>query len=311
MSDPAIPTVFESPTGAKLALYRMAAQGEPRGAVHINHGLAEHAARYGPFADFLASRGYHVYAQDHRGHGQTTAPDAPARQFGGWNKVMEDVAAVNAAIREASPGLPVIIFGHSLGGIVALNHLMRAPETVDGAAIWNSNASLGPLTLAMKGLLGVEGLVGGKGQPSGLMNALTFAEWNKRFKPNRTDFDWLSRNHEAVDAYVADPLCGWPASIALWRDFVAGIEYAQSTAPLKKIPDALPIQLVGGGQDPATDNGKAIEKLSLRMKDAGLENVQTAIFPDSRHETLNDLDREEAFSLFADWADRATAARQA
>lgn len=301
------PTTFNSPSGAKLTLYSMAAEGEARGAIHINHGLAEHAARYGDFAAFLSTRGYHVYAHDHRGHGHTEAPETPARQFGGWDKVMDDAAAVNAMIHKAHPNLPVIVFGHSMGGVIALNHLMRAPQSVSAAAIWNANAALGPLTMLMKGLLALEGLVGGGSKPSALMNALTFTAWNKRFKPNRTEFDWLSRDEDAVDAYVADPDCGWPAPVSLWKDFVTGMDFAGSSGPLQAIPNAMPVQLLGGGHDPATDSGKTMKTLSRRMTRAGLENVETHILPQTRHESLNEINRMDAYELFADWAGRVTA----
>jgi len=300
-------TTMQSPTGAALALYQLRAEGEPRGVVHINHGLAEHAARYGAFALHLSRRGYHVYAQDHRGHGRTSAPDAPPRVFGGWDKVLDDAAAVNQRIRSDHPGLPIVIFGHSLGGEVALGAIVRAPETVKAAAIWNANVTLGPMTTVMRLLLGLESLVGGAGRPSGVMNALTFADWNRRFRPNRTRFDWLSSDPDAVDAYVADPLCGWPASIAMWRDISRGIDFAGSPANLRRLPKDMPIQLVGGGQDPATDGGKAVAALADRMTRAGLRGVETTILPEARHETLNEREKEAAYALFADWADRAVA----
>ncbi len=314
MTDPVFtPTRLMSPTGADLALYHLPAAWPARGSVQIHHGLAEHACRYAEFAAFLAARGYHVYAHDHRGHGATTAPDAPPRLFAeedGWAAVMADAEAVNAHIHAAHARLPVIAFGHSMGGIIAFNQLLRAPETLTGAAVWNSNLALGPLTAAMRAVLALEGLFTDRAAPSRLMNALTFETWNREFKPNHTEFDWLSHDEARVDAYVRDPLCGWPASISLWRDFVSGMEYGEDSDHWSASAKLQPLQLVGGREDPATRHGRGVEMLSRRLKAAGFTDIDTVICPEMRHETLNEQKRETAYALFADWADRVTAARR-
>ncbi len=295
---------FESPTGAHLALYSNAPAGAIKGVVHVNHGLAEHAARYAPFAAALNARGYGVYAQDHRGHGATRADDAPQSVFAkrnGWDAVMADVAAVNAHIRETHPGAPVIVFGHSMGGVIALNHVLRAPESVNAAAIWNATTQIGALAAVMKTVLAVEGLSGAE-KPSKTLNALSFEAWNKRFKPNRTTFDWLSRDEAHVDAYVADPLCGWPASVALWRDLVGGIQAAGDDTALANTPRELPLHLLGGEADPATEGGKAVKALAKRLDKLGFADVELTLL-DGRHEALNELDREQTITAFIDWLD--------
>ena len=121
--------MVRSPTGADLNLFVRQADGQPRAVVQINHGLAEHAARYARFADFLAARGFHVYVHDHRGHGATRAPDAPLGKFAdedGPAKVIADVDAIHDLIAGEQPNLPVILFGHSMGASVALNYLSGA-----------------------------------------------------------------------------------------------------------------------------------------------------------------------------------------
>ena len=113
-----IETSHASPSGATLHLYVTKAKAPPRGVIQINHGLAERAARYARFAETMAALGFHVYAHDHRGHGATVAPDAPPRIFGnpdGASKVIADVAAIHDLIASEHPGLPVIVFGHSMG----------------------------------------------------------------------------------------------------------------------------------------------------------------------------------------------------
>jgi alpha-beta hydrolase superfamily lysophospholipase len=135
-----------SPTGATLAVRHVPATITPRAVVQINHGLAEHAARYQRFARFLAARGYHVYVHDHRGHGATRAPDSIPGAFAsrdGASKVIADVAAIHALIGERHPGLPVVTFGHSMGGLIALNFAETHPAASAALAVWNSNFNAG------------------------------------------------------------------------------------------------------------------------------------------------------------------------
>ena len=242
-----------SPTGALLALHVREARARPRAVVQVNHGLAEHAGRYARFADFLAARGFHVYAHDHRGHGATTAPDAPPRRFAlenGAEKVIADVAAVHDLIAREHPGLPVVLFGHSMGGLIALNFLFDHADRVRAAAIWNANFSAGLAGRAALALLAWEKFRLGSDVPSRLLPKLTFRAWAKAVPDRRTPFDWLSRDEREVDRYIADPLCGWPASVSLWRDLFGFIFYGADDANFAAVRKALPFNLVGGEKDP-------------------------------------------------------------
>lgn len=296
---------FISPTGAVLALYETPPAAPVKGIVHINHGLAEHAARYAPFAEYLAGRGYHVAAQDHRGHGHTTAKDGGARLFAkrdGWKKLTRDTAAVNAHLRAQHPGKPVFIFGHSMGGTVAMNHVMRHPDTVAGAAIWNANFVSGGLAGVMKLVLFFNGL-GGASKPAGTIDALTFKAWDKKFKDDRPEFGWLSRDLSVVDAYVADPLCGWPASVSLWRDFLKGMEFASNDANFASVRKDMPFHLIGSSSDPATEGGKATRQMADRLRKASFTDVSVDVLEGFRHETLNEIGAEAEMARFTDWLD--------
>lgn len=302
--------VLESPTGAKLAVWRCATSLPPRGIVHINHGLAEHGRRYEPFAQYLASRGYHAIAHDHRGHGLTTSEDGGPRRFAdedGWAKLMADVAAVQADAKNRWGDLPVIIFGHSMGAVIAFNHVLRAPDSVAGAAIWNGNMALGPMKGVMKIVLFFEALFGGGAlAPSHTIDNLTFKAWNKRFPEGRSDADWLSRDTEQVDLYVNDEVCGWPSTVSLWRDFLEGIAFAEDDANLKHVRKDLPVNLRGGSKDPATEGGKSVRHLYKRLKRARFADLDYQILKGFRHETLMEIGREAQMELFADWLDRIT-----
>ncbi|RWB30496.1 alpha/beta hydrolase [Mesorhizobium sp.] len=298
--------VLRSPTGAELNVYVKRAEGRPRAVVQINHGLAEHAARYVRFATFLGERGFHVYAHDHRGHGATKAPDAPLGRFaqtdGGAN-VIADVAAVHDLIACDHPGLPVIVFGHSMGGLVALNFMLHHSSRLHAAAIWNANFSAGLASRVARIILAWEKFRLGSDMPSRMLPRLTFQAWGKAVPDHRTPFDWLSRDAAEVDKYIADPLCGWDASVSMWRDLFGFVFDGADDTNFSGVRKTLPICLVGGEKDPATDGGKAVSHLAGRLHRMGFSNLVSKVYAETRHESLNDVNRDKIMDDFAAWAD--------
>jgi alpha-beta hydrolase superfamily lysophospholipase len=298
--------VVRSPTGADLNLFVRHADDRPRAIVQINHGLAEHAARYERFAEFLASRGFHVYAHDHRGHGATKAADAPLGRFAGKDgigKVIADVGAIHDLMAAEQPNLPVILFGHSMGASVALNFLLRHSRRVHAAAIWNGNFSAGLLGRVALGILAWERMRLGSDVPSRIMPRLTFQAWGKAVPNHRTPFDWLSRDEAEVAKYIADPLCGWGASISMWRDVIRMTLNGGSDAGFAEVRRNIPVSIVGGEQDPASDHGKGIAHLADRMRRMGFSNLSSKVYPGTRHESLNEVNRDAIMADFATWAD--------
>lgn len=297
-----------SPTGALLNLYVKQATAHGRAVVQINHGLAEHALRYQRFADFLSERGFHVYAHDHRGHGFTTAPEAPSGRFAerdGGEKVVADVAAVLELIAREHPRLPVILFGHSMGGLIAVNFLLAHSARVHAAAIWNANFSAGLESRAALALLAWERFRLGSDVPSRLLPKLTFRAWAKAIPGHKTPFDWLSRDAAEVAKYIADPLCGVDASVSMWRDVFGFIFTGADDRNFSGIRRDLPLYLVGGEKDPATDGGKAVARLAQRMRRLGFSNLVSRIYAETRHESLNEVNRSVIMDDFVKWADEA------
>jgi alpha-beta hydrolase superfamily lysophospholipase len=296
-----------SPTGATLNLYTRLTDAPVRAAVQINHGLTEHAARYERFADFLAGHGFHSYAHDHRGHGFTSAPDAPPGRFGtpnGQDKVIADVATIHGLIREEHPGLPVVVFGHSMGGLIALNYLLSHPQGIHAVAIWNANFSAGVAGVAAQAILAWEKFRLGSDVPSRLLPRLTFQAWGKKVPGHSTPFDWLSRDPDEVKKYIDDPLCGWDASVSLWQDLFGFVFFGADDRNFSRVSRDLPINLVGGRKDPATDGGKAVEHLAERLRRMGFSNLASTVYADTRHESLNELNRDMIMRDFVTWLGR-------
>lgn len=289
---------------ARIAWYHTPASEPARGILLISHGLAEHARRYAAFAAKMAATGFHVYAHDHRGHGATTAPDAPLGQFAakdGRLRVLDDLFAMRTFAAGRHTNLPVLLLGHSMGGLIALNYAEAYPETIDALAVWNANFHGGIAGRAAQVILAAERMLKGSDVPSMLLPKLTFEAWGKRVDGHRTLSDWLSSDEREVAAYMADPLCGFDASVSMWIDVFGLIFSGTERERLARLAKDLPVHLVGGGQDPSTENGKAVLWLARKLETAGLRNITTRIHQNMRHETLNERDRQSAIDDLIAW----------
>ena len=297
---------FISSTGAKLNLYSLLPIKDTKAIIHIAHGMVEHANRYSRFANELCKSGYAVYSHDIRGHGQTEAKDAPQgvlAKSNGFQVILKDQNDVMKLIKERHPNKLIVCFGHSLGSIINLNFAIRYPEMVNGLACWNSGIETGILPRASRIILSIESFFRDPNLPSLIAWKLSFGAWNAKFKPNRTDFDWLSQDKNEVDLYVKDPLCGFEASISLWRDILDGVFFAGNKKNLRKLEKKLPVHIVGGGSDPCTNNGKDMKKLANKLKNNGLTEVKCIILEDTRHESLNEINRDFTTKEFINWLD--------
>ena len=295
-----------SSTGAKLNVYSLLPQKEVKAIIHIAHGMVEHASRYSRFADELCKSGYAVYSHDIRGHGQTEAKDAPQgvlAKSNGFQVILKDQNDVMKLIKERHPNKLIVCFGHSLGSIINLNFAIRYPEMVNGLACWNSGIETGILPRASRIILSIESFFRDPNLPSLIAWKLSFGAWNAKFKPNRTDFDWLSQDKNEVDLYVKDPLCGFEASISMWRDILDGVFFAGNKKNLRKLEKKLPVHIVGGSSDPCTNNGKDMKQLAIKLKNNGLTDVKCTILEATRHESLNEINRVNTTKEFIDWLD--------
>lgn len=277
-----------------------------RGIVTVSHGLAEHAARYARFAEALVGEGFAVFAQDHRGHGHTTPEDRHGfyGEPDGWGLVVQDVARVREHARQRFPGVPLVAFGHSMGSLVTLDDVGRNPGDVD-LCVLSAPAGLAPLPLVQAGrfVAWLEVLRGGKLCRSAILDFMSAKSWNAQFKPTRTPSDWLSRDPSEVDRYVADPWCGYVCTAQLWRDLLAAQVRCTGSEWIQQVPRGLPILVFAGDRDPVGGNGKQVTALVERMRRIGLD-VELKLWPEARHETLNETNRAEVTAHALAWIRR-------
>ena len=279
-------------------------EGEVRAVVQISHGVAEYVNRYEPFAEYLTAHGFAVVGNDHLGHGQSVAPGAPRLYFGpkgSWNTVVDDLYETHRRIGEAFPGVPCFLLGHSMGSFLARTYLIRYPGTVDGAIIMGTGQQ-GPLLLLGGRLVAaLESLRIGADHISPLVQKLAFGAYNRPFAPNRTGSDWLSVDEGNVDRYISDPLCGGNASVGLFREMLWGIGFITKPENLRKMDLSTPIHFVSGAMDPVGDMGKGVRKAYESFRAAGVRQVTMHLYPEARHEILNDCWRETVYDDLRQW----------
>lgn len=298
---------FSSPSGALLAYHHEPARKKPRATLLICHGMVEHSKRYRELAATMAEHGFEVYAHDHRGHGETKSTDAPLGRFAdgaGADAVIADVKAMRDMASRENSDLPIILFGHSMGGLIALNTAVSHPGAFQALAIWNSNFNPGLAGRLAQGVLLAERMLKGSDVPSTILPKATFQAWGRSIPGHLSEGDWLSRDRAEVEKYERDPLCQFEASVSMWLDVFALTFRAPAPRILARLRKNLPIHLVGGGQDPATRGGREIRWLAKHLKRNGFHDVTTRIYDEMRHETLNEIGREAATADFAAWCER-------
>ena len=285
--------------GRDIFVRRWSPETAPRASVQIAHGLAEHGARYERLALALTSAGYVVIASDHRGHG----PHCPTADLGffaasdGWRACLDDLDAVSKRIGSDFPALPRVFIGHSMGSFMGQTYLAEHGGEL-AAAVLSGTSGPAPAILGVAGVIArfERWRLGAKGK-SPIIQQLLFGELNKPFKPARTPFDWLSRDEAEVDKYIADPLCGFEVTNQLAIDIVGALGGLASPAMAARIPKSLPIYVFSGARDPV---GAKLQGLIDVYRAAGLD-LTTKIYPDARHETLNETNRDDVTADLIAW----------
>lgn len=286
---------FPSATGLCDIRYRMWVPEEPHIALQITHGMAEHIDRYNDFAMFLAGNGVLAYGNDIISHGKSIREGIPKGYFGesnGVNAIIQDMHTMRDLVKADYPGIPFILFGHSMGSIFARIYAGRSGEDFD-AFIFSGTAGVDPRLPAGKLIAKCEIRKTGGKLPSETLFKLGFAAYNNAFKPNRTANDWLSRDEAQVDAYNADENCGFPFTSSAMYDFFTGVTEISNKKWAARVPKK-PIYMYSGAMDPVGGMGKGAKQVFGWLKKTGHE-VELKLYEGARHEMHNEINRDEVY----------------
>lgn len=273
---------------------------QPAAIVQLVHGIAEHIRRYDEFGCFLSEHGFLLVADDHMGHGKS-AGDTPGFFPSGWTGAVDDEKALMDRVREEYPQTPYFFLGHSMGSFLTRTFLYRHADAGLKGVILSGTGWLSALTLRMGlRLCAREEKKYGERGVSDALNKVVFGSYNRHFRPNRTENDWICSDPAVVDAYNADPLCGFPATVGLARDMLQGITMNQSKKNLERMPKNLPVLFFSGRSDPVGGMGKGVERTARAFRQAGIREIECRFYP-GRHEMLNEPNREIVFDDVLCW----------
>ena len=280
--------------------------GDPKAVVMASHGMAEHSGRYARLGAALTEAGFALYAHDQRGHGRTAANGVLGHYANrdGWNKVVGDLASLSASISQRHPGVPVFLLGHSMGSYIAQAYLLHHSASVQGAVLSGSNFQPVSLYRSAAVIARLERWRQGATGRSAIIEFLSFGSFNKAFKPVRTPFDWLSRDQQEVDKYVSDPLCGFRCTNQFWLDMLGGLQQISKKSSLAQIDKSLPMLIIGGECDPVSE-GRRLKDLAGALTGTDHALVTLKLYPQARHEILNETNREAVTRDLLAWLEQA------
>lgn len=263
-----------------------------KGIVQIAHGMCEHSGVYGFIANQLCDAGYVVFMNDHIGHGKSVKDDSELGYFGdkdGWLNIIRDFRQVTELAKNEYPSLPVIIMGHSMGSFVARAYTEMYKDVA--GAVYLGTIGSQPADAAIV-IADIVAKLHGKMHRSSLIKAISFGTYNSKFE-KRTDFDWLSQNHEFVDKYIADKYCGFTFTAYGYRDLFCLIKYISDKKWYNNLPEDLPILMLAGDMDPVGNYGKGVMSVYNKLKETGHTNVTCKLYKNDRHVILEEDDKHE------------------
>ncbi|MGD0709840.1 MAG: alpha/beta hydrolase [Bacteroidales bacterium] len=295
---------FDDPLGKTIYYYKWTCKNKAVAAIQIVHGMAEHAFRYNDFANFLTNNNIIVYANDHRGHGLTAGTLEETGYFAdknGWEITTEDIQQLTAIIKKENPEIPLFILGHSMGSLLVRNYFNKYPEEINGLILSGTSYNPSYLLVFGKVLASMQKIISGKKHRSMLLDKLSFGKYNSSFKPNRTKFDWLSRDDTQVDNYVNDSFCGFVCTTSFYSDLFGGILKIQKKSFLRLTPKNIPVLIVSGENDPVGNFTKGVNKVYNIYKNQGIRDINAVFYKDSRHEILNEINKDEVYTFLLSW----------
>lgn len=272
---------------------------EPKGCLFIATGMEEYAGRYDSFANFFNEAGYNVFCIDYYGQGLNVKDEkelgcVPASSFSKFVRVLDDLVK-----KYSIKGLPVIVFGHSMGSFIVQDYIQRYANHAHKAIICGSDGDNNKLAYNFGyALARMVCKFRGENRKGKFLKSLAIGSFAKSVKHRKTDCDWLSYNEDNVNKYIADPMCGMGSSNGFYKELLKGNHRLYKSKFLNKINKDLKILVTAGEEDPVGHKGKGPRRLEKMYKELGVKDVTLKLYPHMRHEIHNETGREEVLKDF-------------
>lgn len=266
-----------------------------KGIVQIVHGMCEYVDRYDRFAYFLCNHDLLVVGHDHLGHGKSVLNEEELGYFhegDGSSYLIDDIHQLQMLVKEKYKNLPYFMLGHSMGSFLAREYLMLYGKELKGCIIMGTGTTPNNALNFGMNLIKAMAKVRGWSHRSDFVANLAMGSYNNSFKPNRTPYDWLTRNEEIVDRYAEDPLDNYTMTIEGFYTMMCIIKYIQSPKHIRQLPKNVPLLIVSGAKDPVGDFGHGPLEVYIAYRKHGVKDIQMKLYPGARHEILNELDHE-------------------
>ena len=283
-----------------LKIYEAA---DPKAVVKCIHGMEEYQDRYRPFAEFLQEAGYTVVTADLRGHGKNAPFLSHIADQDGHLRLLEDEEVILDMIHERWAGVPVILFAHSMGTIIArvfLQKWSREFRKVVLSGYPNPNSAVAAGIVLTDVLSSIKG---GKGY-SKLVDDMVLGPFSKAVPDAKTPQDWLSVNPDNVERYREDPLCGARFTLGSYSALFHLISLMDKPEKYEEVWKELPILLISGADDPCTGGEKGRNDSADRLKKAGFRELETVTLDGMRHEILNEMKKDEVYQRILDFLNK-------
>lgn len=270
----------------------------PQGILQLVHGMAEHRERYHDFMDYCAERGYIVLIHDHRGHGASVKDAADYGYFGenGIQALIDDVHQITLYLRERFPGLPLTLFGHSMGSLIVRSYMEQYDADVEGLIVCGSPSKRVGAGMG-RWLARFLQIFRGEHHRSDFLNQLAFGGYNQKFPDAKSPNSWIVSDEAVVEAYDADERDGFVFTLNGFENLFALIQRTYRKRGWKMANPAAPIFFIAGADDPCIISEKDFLKAVDFMRQRGYQNVTSKLYPGMRHEILNEKGKAEV------WAD--------
>ncbi len=280
--------------------------GNPRGVVQLSHGMIDHTGRYEALADFFTGAGFVFAGNNHLGHGKTASSLSDLGFFAerdGYKYVIDDLKKMNEILHDEYPGVPLVLFGHSMGSFIARLYTEKYPNTID-AHIIHGTGGKNPAAPAGKALVSILRAFFGGRHRSKLVTAIAFGSYNSHYDKSEGANAWLTRDVKRVADRDTDPYATYIFTLSAYYDLFTMLSASNSKEWFENYPKSMPTLIISGEDDPVGNYGKGVRSVHSSLENSGVSDLTLKIYPNARHELFNEINREEAMGDMLSWITR-------